>query len=207
MTDNAPAPLEFWFEFASSYSYPAAARVGTLAEAAGVPVLWRPFLLGPIFAAQGWSDSPFNLYPAKGRYMWRDLERICQGRKLPFRHPSEFPRSGLLAARLAVLAAEEGWCGAFAPAVYRANFAEDRDIADPEVIAGVLSGVRRDADNELARALLPETKRRLREQSERAIALGLFGAPTAVVAGELFWGDDRLEQAIEWAVRGPRKEA
>ncbi len=69
--------LDFWFDFASTYSYPAAMRIGPLAAAAGVSLRWRPFLLGPIFKDQGWETSPFNLYPAKGRYMWRDLERIC----------------------------------------------------------------------------------------------------------------------------------
>ena len=101
--------LEFWFEFASTYSYPAAMRVEAEAHARGIEVAWRPFLLGPIFAQQGWQDSPFNLYPAKGAYMWRDLERICESLGLPMRHPSVFPRNGLHAARVA--AAHEGLFG------------------------------------------------------------------------------------------------
>src|SRR4051794_30007865 len=72
---GAMPSAEFWYEFASTYSYPAALRVAALADARGVSLVWRPFLLGPIFFAQGWRDSPFNVYPAKGRYMWRDLER------------------------------------------------------------------------------------------------------------------------------------
>src|SRR4051795_11748806 len=95
--------LDFFFEFASSYSYPAAMRIGALAEAAGVAVRWRPFLLGPVFRAQGWDSSPFNLYPAKGRYMWRDLERLCADLSLPFRRPDSFPQSSLLAARVALV--------------------------------------------------------------------------------------------------------
>ena len=78
------ATLDFWFEFASTYSYPAAMRIADAAAARGVTVRWRPFLLGPIFKAQGWDNSPFNLYPAKGRYMWRDLERVCDALALPF---------------------------------------------------------------------------------------------------------------------------
>jgi len=69
------APLQFWFEFASTYSYVGASRIEAMARARGVPFEWRPFLLGPIFRHQGWNDSPFNLNPARGRYMWRDLER------------------------------------------------------------------------------------------------------------------------------------
>ena len=71
--------LDFWFDFASTYSYLAAARIRPLAAAANVQVRFRPFLLGPIFKAQGWDTSPFNLYEAKGRYMWRDMERLAAG--------------------------------------------------------------------------------------------------------------------------------
>src|SRR6185295_4567472 len=117
--------VEIWFELASTYSYLAVSRVEQLARARGVEVVWRPFLLGPIFQRQGWNDSPFNIYPAKGRYMWRDMERLCETYQLPFRRPSVFPRNGLLGARVALLAAGEGWCASFARDVYRANFAED----------------------------------------------------------------------------------
>jgi 2-hydroxychromene-2-carboxylate isomerase len=93
---------EFWYEFASTYSYPAALRVGALAQARGVNLIWRPFLLGPIFFAQGWRDSPFNIYPAKGRYMWRDLERTCGAMGVPLKRPEPFPQPSLLAARVAL---------------------------------------------------------------------------------------------------------
>ena len=82
---------EFWYEFASTYSYPAALRVGALADERGVSLVWRPFLLGPIFVAHGWRDSPFNIYPAKGRYMWRDLERTCAAMGVPLKRPEPFP--------------------------------------------------------------------------------------------------------------------
>jgi 2-hydroxychromene-2-carboxylate isomerase len=99
----AAPTLDFWFEFSSTYSYPAALRIGALAAEAGVEVRLRPFLLGPIFQAHGWNTSPFILYPAKGRHMWRDLERICAELSLPFRRPEHFPQSGLLAARVALI--------------------------------------------------------------------------------------------------------
>lgn len=101
--------LHFWFEFASTYSYPAAMRIAARAEAAGVALAWRPFLLGPIFQAQGWNDSPFNVYPIKGRYMWRDLERLCAKEDVPLRRPSRFPRPSLIGARVACLGARESW--------------------------------------------------------------------------------------------------
>jgi 2-hydroxychromene-2-carboxylate isomerase len=193
--------LGFWYEFASTYSYPAAARIEA-AVAPGTTIEWRPFLLGPILARQGWTDSPFNLYPAKGRYMWRDLERICAALGLPLRRPTAFPRNGLLAARVALIAADEGWCGPFTRAVYRANFAEDQDIAAPAVIAGILETLGRPAPALLARAAEPEIKDRLKAQTEAAAAHGIFGAPSFTVGGELFWGNDRLEEALAWAERG-----
>jgi len=97
-----PLVLDFWFDFASTYSYPSAMRIGVLAARSGVRVNFRPFLLGPIFKAQGWTTSPFNLYPGKGRHMWRDLERICADLGLPFRRPDPFPQNSLLAARVAL---------------------------------------------------------------------------------------------------------
>jgi 2-hydroxychromene-2-carboxylate isomerase len=194
--------LEFFFEFASTYSYPAAARIEAFASRANVSITWRPFLLGPIFHDLGWDDSPFNLQAAKGRYMWRDLERCCTRDGIPLRKPSHFPRNGLLAARVACVGAEEPWCPAFVRAVYRANFAEDRDISSPELIAAILESLDLDAPRILASAATPEAKTTLRDQTARAVKLGVFGAPTFITDGELFWGNDRLEDALGWKAHG-----
>ena len=197
---SAPA-LGFWFEFASTYSYPAAARIEALAATRGVAVSWEPFLLGPIFGRHGWNDSPFNIYPAKGRYMWRDIERLCARYGIPFGRPSRFPRDSLLAARVACLAAHTGepWLPDFARAVFRANFAEDREIGEATVILALLDSLGLPGADLVERAETPENKQLLRERTERAVELGIFGAPSFVVGGELFWGDDRLEDALAWA--------
>lgn len=195
--------IEFWYEFASSYSYLAVMRIEALAGQAGVDVVWRPFLLGPVFLALGWNDSPFNIYPPKGRYMWRDLARLSAKYGLPLRTPSRFPRSGVLAARVALLGERDGWIGPFSRAAITANFAEDRDIAEPEVIADILARLGLPADALLAVAVAPDNKDALRRQTARASELGLFGAPSFRVGDELFWGNDRLEDALEWAVRPP----
>ena len=86
------AVADFWYEFASTYSYPAAMRVASLAQGRGVSVRWRPFLLGPMFAAPGWRDLPFNIYPSKGRYIWRDMQRVCDALGLPLKRPEPFPQ-------------------------------------------------------------------------------------------------------------------
>lgn len=191
--------VDFFFEFASSYSYPAAMRIAPLAQAAGVTVRWRPFLLGPIFKAQGWETSPFNLFPAKGRYMVRDCERLCAGLGLAFRLPAPFPQASLLAARTAHAAFAEGWGEDFSRAIYRAEFADGRNISDPATIADVVRALGRDPDAVLALAQSDEIKGRLRAATEEAQRLGLFGAPSFVTRGEMFWGNDRLEQALAWA--------
>lgn len=191
--------MDFWFEFASTYSYPAVMRIDALAEAAGVTVRWRPFLLGPIFKAQGLADSPFNLYPLKGQYMWRDLERICAALDLPFARPGLFPQSGLLAARVAVHVLDMHWGKDFCKAVYRAQFAQGANIGEPRIIRDVLLDLHQDADVVLDQAQADANKDKLRVQTEEAQRLGLFGAPTFVVGGELFWGNDRLESALAWA--------
>jgi 2-hydroxychromene-2-carboxylate isomerase len=193
------AALEFWFEFASTYSYPAAHAVEAAARERGVEVKWRSFLLAPIFAAQGWNDSPFNIYPAKGKYMWRDLARLCAAQGLPLKKPSLFPRNGLLAARVACRFADAPWCPEFVRRVYSANFARDLDISSPFVIGEILSGVGQVPAEVLKAVQEQETKDALRVQTEKAVALGLIGAPSFVVDGEVFWGGDRLAQALDWA--------
>jgi len=190
--------LDFWFEFGSTYSYPAAMRIEPLAESEGVPVAWRPFLLGPIFREQGWDDSPFNIYPAKGRYMWRDLERVCAQQGLELRRPSQFPRNGLLAARLAHRFSSEPWMPEFVRRVYLANFAEDRDISDPAVIGRILQAIAQPAEL-LDEAQSSQNKSQLRAETGLAASLGIFGSPTFAVGEELFWGNDRLEAAVAHA--------
>jgi 2-hydroxychromene-2-carboxylate isomerase len=192
---------EFWFEFASTYSYPAAMRIEAEAAKRGVSVRWRPFLLGPIFKAQGLTDSPFNIYPVKGRYMARDLERLCGALGLAFRLPTPFPQNGLLGARCATALADSER-PAFARALYAIEFAEGGDISDESVVADALTRAGCNAGPVLARAKSDEVKAALRSATEEAGKAGVFGAPALVCAdGELFWGNDRLEAALDWAAR------
>ena len=191
--------LEFWFDFGSTYSYPAAMRIEALAEKKNIPVRWRPFMLGAIFKQQGWNDSPFNIYPDKGRYMWRDMARITDQLKLSWRKPSQFPRNGLLAARAVCTAPDAHWVPAFCRAVFHANFAQDEDIASPEIIDRCLTSSGAAAQQVLADAGSAEIKGRLHRQTQTAIEQHLFGAPSFLVGNELFWGNERLETALEFA--------
>jgi 2-hydroxychromene-2-carboxylate isomerase len=195
------ATVDFWYEFASTYSYPAAMRVEALAAEQGLVVHWRPFLLGPILAAQGVTDSPFNLNPAKGRFMWRDLQRICARDGLPLRRPEPFPQNSLLASRVA-LALEDERRGEFSRAVYAAEFGAGEPIAERATIAGLLDAMGLNAGDILERATAAEIKGKLKSETARAQSLGIFGAPNLVTAdGELFWGNDRLDEGFDWAAR------
>jgi len=190
--------LEMWFDFASPYSYLAVARIHALAEPAGVDVALRPFLLGPIFRDYGWEDSPFRLFPRKGAYMMRDVARLADKYGLPFREPAEFPRPSVLAARVALLGQDEPWGAAFCKAVFFENFQHDRDIRTEATIASVLDSLGLPAGL-IVQAGGEEAKLALRRQVDHARERGVFGAPTFFAGDELFWGNDRLEDALEWA--------
>ena len=198
--------VEFWYEFASTYSYLSAMRIEQYASDAGVAVDWKPFLLGPIFHAQGWNTSPFNIYPAKGRYMLRDIQRLADERGLAFHPPDPFPQNSLTAARIALVAADAGCIAEWTRAVYRAQFADRQDIGQPSTLIAILDRMAplfgHDSAHILARSGDPLIKQRLKDQSAEAAALEIFGAPTfRTPDGELFWGDDRLDRAVAWAQR------
>lgn len=196
------AKLDFFYEFASTYSYLSAMRVDDLALDYDVDVHWRPFLLGPIFKAQGWDTSPFNVYPDKGRYMVRDLERLAEAQGLPkFKMPKAFPAHSILPSRAALCLKGE-MRAAFSRAVYDAEFAGGKDIADPKVIEAVLNALGEAPAKIFEKVNTQPVKDALRAETEAAQKLKIFGAPAFVAEdGEIFWGNDRLEMALEWAAK------
>jgi 2-hydroxychromene-2-carboxylate isomerase len=194
-----PHEIEFWFELGSNYSYLSALRIEHLAQRAGVAVRWQPFLLGPIFASFGWSTSPFVLQPQKGAYVWDDMRRQCAKYAFPWQRPSVFPRSAILATRVALHGARAPWIGDFVKAIMRANFARDEDISSEEKVIEALRELALPAMAIVAACQSAASKPRLREQTERAKELGVFGAPSFFVGDQLFWGNDRLDDALALA--------
>jgi len=199
--------IEFWYEFASPYSYMAAERIGRLAGQAGVEVRWQPFIIGPILKLRpGRASATQDAPPAQKAYRRRDVERLCARDGIALNWPTSYPRNGLLAARVA-LAAGDSWREGFSRAVYRANFVEDREIADQAVIRAILRDVLgeggQDADAAMAAALAPVNKALLVARVEHAMSRGIFGAPSFLVGEELFWGNDRLPQVERWLAAGP----
>lgn len=199
MTTARRPQMEFWFEFGSNYSYLSTMRIGSLAANHDVEVIWKPFLLGPIFKALGWETSPFVLQKEKGAYVWKDMARQCRKYGIPWRKPTRFPRPAILPARVALVGASEPWGPEFAQQIMLLNFAADQDIDDAETVASALEQVGVEAGPVIEHALSEANKGRLRSQTDEARSRGVFGAPTFFVRGEMFWGNDRLEEALEFA--------
>ncbi len=198
MTSNDPQ-IAFWFDFGSNYSYLSTMRIEALAAAHGVRVIWKPFLLGPIFKAFGWNSSPFVLQKEKGAYVWRDMQRQCDKYGLPWTQPSAFPRRALLPLRVALLGAAEPWIGTFCQRIMQANFVDDREIDDPQLVGDVLTALGLDASVLLDAANTEQHKLAMRAQGEQALQRGIFGAPMFFAGDDMFWGNDRLEDAVAWA--------
>ena len=142
---------------------------------------------------------PFLLQAEKGAYTWRDIERLCQKYQIPWRRPSEFPRRALLPTRIALLGASEPWIGAFCRRVMHLNFAEDLPIDSAEVMLEVLSTLTPRPAELITAAQSDDTKTRLRTQTDIARSRGIFGAPMFFAGHEMFWGNDRLEDAVALA--------
>lgn len=192
--------LDFWFDFSSVYSFLAAMRISPLAKDAGVAVTWKPFLLGPLFQAQGLKDSPFNLFPVKGQHMIRDVARIAEELGVGFKWPDKFPQSSVLAARVGIVGLKESWGEDYSREVFQAEYSRNEDISDQTVIGGILTKMKLNVAEIAAKAQSDEIKAELRDNTAEAQKRGFFGAPTFTTAsGELFWGNDRLEQALRWA--------
>lgn len=207
-TPTEPYPeIEFWFEFASTYSYLSVMRIEDAAQRWGIRVQWRPFLLGPIFKSLGMETSPFLLQQEKGAYMWKDMARQCEKYELPWTRPSRFPRPGLLPARIAIVGAAQPWIGAFCRKVMARSFASDQDIDQPGHIAPILTELGLSAPEVLDTASTEPVKVRLRAQTEEARVRGVFGAPTFFVGNAMFWGNDRLDDALGLAVATKKRTA
>lgn len=192
--------VNFWFEYGSTYTYLTVARIRKLAQTQGVKVHWKPFLLMPLMLEQGMNQGPFLPYPRKIEYMWRDIERRAAEHGIPYSRPSLYPPEEVLtSARLGVLGCREGWGEQFTEKVFALHWTENRLIGTEDNIRTSLESVGQDPTQAIERARTSENKAALKAQTEEAKRLGLFGSPSFLVDGELFWGDDRLEPAFEWA--------
>lgn len=193
-------PVDFWVSIGSTYSYLSVMRLPALAEARGAKVRWRPFDVRHVMVEQ--DNIPFKGKPVKAAYMWRDIERRAARYGLSPRLPAPYPLPGLvLANKVALLGVEEGWTEAYVRAAYRGWFEESQPAGEEPNLSRSLAAAGCDLQDVMARAASPDAASALQTVTEEAMALGVFGAPSFVVGGEVFWGDDRLEDALDWAAR------
>jgi 2-hydroxychromene-2-carboxylate isomerase len=190
-------PLDFFFFIGSTYTYLSVMRIEAAAAAAGVELRWRPFFLREILLEQ--DNSPFIGKPAKMRYMWRDLERRATRHGVEFAGVPPYPVDpGGLANRLACLACREDWGPGFVRETYRSWFLEHTVPGEETETRRALARLGKAPEPTIARANSQENRDRLAAETQVARELGLFGSPTFAVGPEIFWGDDRLEEAIAW---------
>ena len=191
------SPMDFYFFIGSTYSYLSVMRAESQAAQAGVGLVWRPFSVRTLMREQ--NNIPFATKPTKMKYMWRDVERRAARFGVPFNGVPPYPIDpNELANHVATLAAIEGWCKDFTQAAYRKWFLDKQDPGSPEALHEVLQALGRDAEQCIRRAPDADVKQAYAAATERARQLGLFGSPTFVVGDEIFWGDDRLEDALAW---------
>ncbi len=193
-TQGSKSPLEFYFDFSSPYGYLAAERVDELAAKYGRKVKWRPVLLGVIFKATG--AAPLTSVPFKGEYSKLDFVRSARFMGIPYNPPTRFPLPTQVAAR-AYYWLHDHDCAmarAFAKAVYRAFFVDDRDISNPDVVMEIAADVGADRTALSVAVESPEIKDRLKSEVAMALEKGVFGSPYIVCDGEPFFGADRLPQ-------------
>jgi 2-hydroxychromene-2-carboxylate isomerase len=196
------APIGFWFDFTSPYGYVAAELVEAIAARHGRAVRWHPILLGPIFKVVG--TAPLTQIPIKGDYSKHDFARTARYHKVPFRLPEKFPVGSQVAARTFYLIddADPARAIEFAKRIYRAYFAQGRDISDPAVVMEAAAAAGADLAS-LTEGLKGEAiKERLKGEVENAMKIGVFGSPHFLVDGEPFWGVDRLPLLEEWLRTG-----
>lgn len=195
-------PIEFWFDFSSPYSYLASELIDDLAAKHGRKVQWRPMLLGAAFQASG---LPLLInVPLKGEYSKRDFDRSARFLGIPYKFPPRFPLATLAAARGYYWLHGQDCAKAreFAHAVFRAYWVEGRDIGELPVVLEIVDALGIDRDAFAAAIATREIKDRLKQETDAAIAKGMFGAPYFIVDGEPFWGADRLPQIDKWLETG-----
>ena len=190
--------IDFWYSIGSTYSYLTVMRLPEVAERAGVTVRWRAFNVRSIMVEQ--NNVPFKDKPVKAAYMWRDIERRAARYGLSPRLPAPYPLPELpLANLVATLGLEEGWGVDYTRLTYQRWFEQGEPAGEDPNLDRSLRALGQDPARVLAEARSARVQDALARSTEEAKALGVFGAPTFVVDGEVFWGDDRLEDAIDWA--------
>jgi len=194
------ASLDFYFFYGSIHSYLSVMRVDALAATAQIAVRWQPFNLREILIEQ--NNTGFTKNAVKMDYFWRDLERRAKHQNIPFVGRAPYPADpDLLALRVGLVAAQEGWCAEYSRATFHDWFIERRPPGVGDHVAQILTSLGKPPQPIIGRAIGAEGDRLLQVATDSARQLGIFGAPTFAIGREIFWGDDRLEDALNFAAK------
>ncbi len=200
------APIDFWFSIGSTYTYLTVMRLDEVARREGIAFRWRPFDVRAIMVAM--DNIPFSKKPIKAQYMWRDIERRAAMYGVPWSGIPHYPLQHLpFANRVALAGMREGWGADYVRAAYRRWFGSGEDVSVEPSLSEVLREIGQDPERVLALAASDQSTSALRAETDAAAALGIFGSPTFAVGKELFWGDDRLDDAIAWQREGRLQRA
>jgi 2-hydroxychromene-2-carboxylate isomerase len=193
--------IDFWISVGSTYSYLSVMRVEEVAKLQGIPIRWRPFSVRSIMIEQ--NNIPFRGKPVKAAYMWRDIERRARMYGIPARLPAPYPLAEFdMANRVAIVGERERWCAAYLRTTYRRWFQEGKEAGSEPNLSDSLREIGQEPDQVIAAARSELIGQEYEAATQEAKLLGVFGSPTFVVHGELFWGDDRLNDAISWYKHG-----
>ncbi|MFZ5610265.1 MAG: 2-hydroxychromene-2-carboxylate isomerase [Pseudomonadota bacterium] len=193
-------PIEFWISIGSTYSFLSVMRLAEVEVETGVSFEFRPFSVRAIMIEM--DNVPFIKKPVKAKYMWRDIERRAKRYGLQARIPAPYPLKEFdLANKIAVLGYQEGWCRDYVTAAYRCWFQLGQEAGSDPNVQDSLCAIGQDPDRVVKMATTPQIEAAYLEATDEARSLGIFGSPTFNVGGELFWGDDRLEDAVDWYKR------
>ena len=185
--------LQFWFSFGSTYTYFSTQRIEQLAGARDLGIEWYPFALKRISSGSGNQSNP-----RKVNYMWRDMQRRADQHGLEYNKPDLYPVDYELTLNASLIACQEGWGPEFIRLVFRLNFVDGKQIGVGDNLEAALRELGKNPDAVIAKAKTAEIIKAVEEQTGKAQSLGIFGSPSFIVGEELFWGDDRLEEAIDW---------
>jgi 2-hydroxychromene-2-carboxylate isomerase len=200
------AQIDFWFTMGSTYSFLSVMRLADIETSSGASFRWRPFHL--LVILQEMNHVPFADKPAKSAYMWRDIERRAAMYGIAARLPAPYPvKRSVVANLVATVGMSEGWGADFVRAAYRHWFQLGQETGSEPNVSESLRDIGQDPERVLKLAAGEEAKASLSAETDAARALGIFGSPTFTVGRELFWGDDRLEDALSWAHSGSLKRA
>jgi 2-hydroxychromene-2-carboxylate isomerase len=193
----AEPTIDFWFSIGSTYTYLPVMRLADVEHSTGIRFNWRPFSVRAIMREQ--NNIPFATKPVKMAYMWRDIERRAERYGLPVRVPAPYPLQEFdLANRVAILGAKEGWCADYVRATYRRWFQQGQEPGSEPNLSDSLREIGQEPGRVIPLAQADDIGQAYTAAIDQARALNIFGSPNFLVGTEVFWGDDRLDDAMEW---------